>query len=179
MRYSIVYEKIDNTRVNTTFVTKEANEKLVIERFEKMHKHRVTVIECKLKQETEQQKNARLAAFERDLRPTAKPNNWQLIRVDDIKWTQDKSGLYCYIAWDMLTDSVRLDLMRDVPSITCPVVSFIGDADNVRKAFMQYMESRKWVNFPNSGFDISIEHAAYIGSELTRCDTERIDFIQS
>ena len=71
--------------------------------------------------ETKEQKNARLAAFEKDMLPVKRESNWQLNRVDDIAWTQDKSGLYCYINWDLLTDSVRIDSRRGLIHRSWPI----------------------------------------------------------
>ena len=180
MIWKINYEKIDNTRVNTTLITKEANEKIVVERFEKMHKHRVTVIECKPKYKTEtpKQKQARLNAFERDLLPVKHEDSvgWKLNRVDAIEWVEDKSGVYVVINWDMLTDSVRLDFMA---KDSTPLQSFIGDSDDVRKAAIAWVYAKSMISFPNAEIQISMDHAAYIGAELERCDTERIDYIQS
>ncbi len=98
-------------------------------------------------------------------------NNWQLNRVDDIDWTHDGSGIYVYINWDKLTDSARLDIVRQADSEM--LQSFIGKADNVRKAAMRWI----WTEYPESS-KFSFEHAAYIGAELERCDTERIDYVQ-
>ena len=95
---------------------------------------------------------------------------WQLNRVDDIEWTQDRSGIYVYINWDAATDSVRLDIMTEANAQA--LQSFIGGSDNVRKAVMQWIESEHILG-------ISLEHAAYIGAELERCDTERIDYVQN
>lgn len=111
----------------------------------------------------------------RQKRDKERDTNWQLNRVDDIEWAPDKSGVNVLINWDQLTDSVRLDIMaKDVT----PLQSFIGDADNVRKAAMRYFADKCRHNWPNSKIQISLEHAAYIGSELERCDTERIDYVQ-
>lgn len=90
---------------------------------------------------------------------------WQLNRVDDIAWKPDGSGLSVLINWDSQTESVRLDIIRENGAE--PLQSFIGKADNVRKASMWWFAAR-----------ISLEHAAYIGSELERADTERIDYVQ-
>lgn len=98
---------------------------------------------------------------------------WKLNRVDDVAWIQDSSGIYVYIEWDVKTDSTRLDLMTE--SNAEPLQSFIGESDNVRKAVMQWLAARI---SHKAGLGISIEHAAYIGSELERCDAERIDYVQ-
>ena len=106
--------------------------------------------------------------------------NWQLNRVDAIEWTQDDSGLNVLIAWDTITDSVRLDVMAD--KSTKPLQSFIGKTDDVRKAAMRWLTDNigptAKTNYLNC-VGISIEHAAYIGAELERCDTERIDYEQN
>lgn len=100
--------------------------------------------------------------------------NWQLNRVDKIEWIQDGSGIYVCINWDVLTESARLDILAVADAV--PLQSFIGNADNVRKATMRWFDSRLSQRI---GLGISAEHAAYIGAELERCDTERIDYIQS
>ena len=96
---------------------------------------------------------------------------WRLTRVDAIEWIADDSGIIVIISWDALTDSTRLDIL----SGDNPLISFIGEADNVRKASMQWFAKRI---SQKAGLGISIEHAAYIGAELERCDTERIDYVQ-
>lgn len=122
--------------------------------------------------ETPEQKEARLNAFERDMLPVRKPKQWKLNRVNDIEWIADRSGVTVLISWDALTDSVRLDIMALAIE---PLQSFTGDADNVRKAVMRWLAKR----VIKVGCGISLEHAAYVGAELERCNTERIDYIQS
>lgn len=97
-------------------------------------------------------------------------NNWQLQRVDNIQWTKDTSGIYCLINWDVKTDTVRLDIMSDNHE---PMQSFAGSSDNVRKHVVRYLMTLDYV----AGF-VSLEHAAYIGSELEKADTLRIDYVQ-
>ena len=157
--------------------------------------------------ETTEQRNARLDAFERDLQPVPKPKpnvtipikplairtvkdgkvsetvlGWQLNRVDDIAWTQDRSGVVVYIAWDLQTSSVRLDIISERNAE--PLQSFAGKAENVRKAVMKWLFSNVGIGFGlvnNVGVGpggISLEHASYIGAELARCDAERIDYMQ-
>jgi hypothetical protein len=58
-----------------------------------------------------------------------------------------------------------------------PIQSFIGGSDNVRKAVMRWFDNHAAIL--KKGLGISLEHAAYIGAELERCDTERIDFVQN
>jgi hypothetical protein len=177
MIWSIEYERINNKRVNATFITKTSWTDVAIGKFEKLHKFRVTVIECKPKYETALRKQ--LNAIERDMLPTAaaaaKPTGWSLNVVDDIAWKQDASGIYVYINWDMQTQSVRLDIMAEAEAE--PLQSFIGKSDNVRKAVMQWLTSALYGKAYNPDL-VSLEHAAYIGSELERCNTERIDYVQ-
>lgn len=101
---------------------------------------------------------------------------WQLNRVDPTEWVQDESGVHVLINWDTQTDSVRLDVMGH--SFACspvPLVSFAGHADDVRKHAMRWLTDHVK---SNNGFPVSLEHAAYIGAELERADTERIDYVQ-
>lgn len=109
------------------------------------------------------------------------PDVWQLEKVSDIAWTQDDSGVYVYINWiwleckdckricaDCINDVVRLDIMHVKDDM--PVKSFVGAADNVRKAVLNWLQDNK--------IAISLEHAGYIGAEIERADTERIDYVQ-
>lgn len=101
--------------------------------------------------------------------------SWRLNHVDDIEWTQDDSRLYVYINWDLQTESARLDVMTETNAE--PLQSFIGKAINVRKATMLWLTSALYGKTYNPEL-VSLEHAAYIGAELERCDTERIDYVQ-
>lgn len=115
--------------------------------------------------------------------PTPKlPDGWQLTHVDDIEHTQDQSGLYVYINWDVKTATVRLDIMCEQDAE--PLMSFQGKADNVRKHTMRWLSDNVGAG---NGYDsaagtdyvgISLEHASYIGSELARANAERIDYVQ-
>lgn len=98
---------------------------------------------------------------------------WQLTRVDDIDWTRDKSGIYVLINWDVARSKVRLDIVAENH---LPIVSFLGSSDNVRKAVGRWVDSR--VCQQHTSYRVSAEHAAYIGSELEKADTMRIDYIQ-
>jgi hypothetical protein len=93
---------------------------------------------------------------------------WQLIKVTDTKWIQDDSGYYTLINW-IDNNNVRLDVM-DKDDV--PVMSFQGAASDVRKCSMRYA-----IAFMLDGF-ISFEHAAYIGSELARCELLKKDYVQ-
>lgn len=93
--------------------------------------------------------------------------NWKLQNVDNIEYTPDKSGIYVLINWIVDKESVRLDIMSDNHE---PIQSFCGKAENVRKAVMRYLSDG--LNF------VSLEHAAYIGNELTKADFMRIDYVQ-
>ena len=58
---------------------------------------------------------------------------WQLVQVGKTDWIQDKSGYYTLINWTDKDNNVRLDVMdKD----DMPVVSFQGQADDVRKHIM-------------------------------------------
>jgi hypothetical protein len=92
---------------------------------------------------------------------------WQLIKVTDTKWIPDKSGYYTLINW-IDDNNIRLDWMdKD----DMPVVSFQGKADDVRKSIMQNEDIRHLRI-------TSLEHAAYIGAELARCELLKKDYIQ-
>lgn len=91
---------------------------------------------------------------------------WQLIKVKHTDWIPDNSGYYTLINW--IDDStVRLDVMDQDDM---PVVSFQGTASDVRKCVIRY--PRPW------RCDISLEHAAYIGAELARCELLKKDYVQ-
>ncbi len=100
-------------------------------------------------------------------RGPALPDKWRLHNVPDVVWQEDSCGMSVFIYWMESTDVVRIDLISNG---CVPVVSFQGEADNVRKHTMQWLA--KYV--PEFGLD----HAAYIGAELERADTERIDYVQ-
>jgi len=93
--------------------------------------------------------------------------NWQLQTVDDTDWQPDDTGVYCLINWQLLIDTVRLDIMSGNND---PIQSFQGKADNVRKHASRWLQE----NIP----DVSFEHIAYIGSQLELADVMRIDYIQ-
>jgi hypothetical protein len=96
--------------------------------------------------------------------------DWRLNHVGSVTRVHDKSGIQCLIYWldNVVGDAcIRLDVMRE----GFPIISFQGHADDVRKAAM------RWVTKAGSG--ISLEHAAYVGAELERCDAERIDYMQA
>lgn len=154
--------------------------------------------------ETEKQRNARLDAFEKDempikrrsglnfttddydkkfaqpkqptdwpnISPTTRcgpalPDVWRLVDVPETEWKQDVCGISCIINWILPADVVRLDL---IGPDSMPIVSFRGSTDNVRKHTMVWLA----VYVPT----FSLDHAAYIGAELERADTERIDYVQ-
>lgn len=127
------------------------------------------------RQEAEDRQYIR-ARQERD-RERAK-TGWQLNRVDDVDWTQDRSGVYAYIYWATDIESVRLDIMRAADAE--PLQSFVGKADNVRKHAIRWLSDNVGVARirGQSRCGISLEHASYIGAELARCDAERTDYVQ-
>ena len=91
---------------------------------------------------------------------------WKLIEVGETEYRPDESGFLSLIHY-IGPDVVRLDLMISPQE---PVVSFQGRVDNVRKAEMQYIEDNCCC--------LSAEHAAYIGSELTKADLLEEIYIQ-
>lgn len=91
---------------------------------------------------------------------------WQLVKVDDIKWQQDKSGFYTLIHYTA-DGFIRLDIMSIDNN---PLISFEGTAIAVRKNAMRYLDE--------NCVNLSLEHAAYIGFELLRCETLKENYIQ-
>ena len=94
-------------------------------------------------------------------------NEWNINIVDDTEFRQCPSGIYCLIYWQLQTSNVRIDLMSDKHE---PIQSFVGSAENVRKHTMRFLAE----HVP----DVSLEHAAYIGSQLQLADVLRIDYKQ-
>ncbi len=93
---------------------------------------------------------------------------WQLIKVPKTDWIKDNSGYYTLINW-IDENTVRLDVMdRD----DMPIVSFQGAASDVRKHIMQHISAIC------SGRLISVEHVAYIGAELARCELLKTNYVQ-
>lgn len=101
-------------------------------------------------------------------RGPALPDVWRIVDVPETAWTEDPCGISGVINWILPQDIVRIDLITTQGGR--PIVSFQGSTDNVRKHTMQWLA--KYV----PTFDLA--HAAYIGAELERADTERIDFVQ-
>ena len=101
------------------------------------------------------------------------PDVWRLVDVPDMAWIEDTCGVYAIINWILPADIVRLDILSSdyaESKFNMPIISFQGTTDNVRKHTMDWLA--KYV----PTFDLA--HAAYIGAELERADTERIDFVQ-
>lgn len=122
---------------------------------------------------TPEQREARLSAFERDEKTPAEnllsDYEWRLTNVDYVLWRPDDSGVFCLVNWQVQTNTVRIDLIEAISQE--PIVSFAGKADNVRKALTQWIDDQ-------SRYTLSAEHTAYIGAELERADTQRIDYVQ-
>ena len=92
---------------------------------------------------------------------------WKLINVPKTEWRQDDSNYHSLI--NCVDNGIdRLDLMLHVQE---PVISFQGQADDVRKAAMQYIDE--------NCCNISAEHAAYIGSELTKAEVLEEMYVQN
>ncbi len=82
---------------------------------------------------------------------------WKLIDVGTKKnddFTPDNSGVYV-VVYRIDSGHVRADLIMVAGE---PVVSYIGSANNVRKALMHLLN-----RLPPG---VSIQHASYIGYEL-------------
>lgn len=93
-------------------------------------------------------------------------NKWQLIKCSAIKWQQDESGYYTIIN-GLDNQQVRMDIMTTSDQ---PAISFQGHAENVRKTAMRYADEHCW--------NMSLEHAAYIGYELHRAEEQGKQYIQ-
>jgi hypothetical protein len=92
--------------------------------------------------------------------------NWELIECGETDWVQDDSGHYVWISRSS-SGEVRLDLMATGGE---PVVSFIGKAENVRKRFIQWCTAHD--------IHLSMEHAAYIGYELCKAESDE-NYVQA
>lgn len=101
---------------------------------------------------------------------------WELHKVEDIDATMDDSGVYVVINRvqgvrtfkDIVADvvQVRANLMgRGLNSSDYPIVSFIGEANAVRKHLIGFLAVHR------CEYPISAEHASYIGYELLRAET--------
>ncbi len=118
---------------------------------------------------------------------------WELRTItDDIECTLDDCGIYCVInrvvpkvftgqhdkGYVGQAVSVRVDIMGmnwdSVVGSDKPVMSFVGKADNVRKAVIRFLTSRQNGRTVN----ISNEHASYIGSEIARAELDE-HFVQN
>lgn len=92
---------------------------------------------------------------------------WKLIKVEHTDWIQDESEYYTLIYW-IDDNNVRLDWM-DADNM--PVISFQGAASDVRKHATRFADViMDW--------NVSLEHAAYIGAELARCELLGKGYIQ-
>lgn len=105
--------------------------------------------------------------------------DWKLVEVDDVDCTLDDSGLYVVINRIETQDThkgisgVRVIVRADLMLKNEPVRSFIGKANDVRKALIGYMAEIYWpqckiLDLPQG---VSFEHASYIGWELHRAET--------
>ncbi len=108
---------------------------------------------------------------------------WELRKVEDIECTLDDSGVYAVVNRMVhLPQSpvvVRLDLMRTSSKESAmswnstgndePIMSFVGTANNVRKAVIGYL---RYPCLSNGAPTISLEHASYIGYELHCAETD-------
>jgi hypothetical protein len=95
------------------------------------------------------------------------PSGWMLNTIEnEIDCTLDNSGIYTVINYT--PKGIRLDIMS---SEDLPIQSFIcSNANALRKSVIKYIT--------DSGYQISPEHASYIGYELARCSAMRTEYIQ-
>lgn len=119
-------------------------------------------------------------------------DKWKLIHCEHVEWKQDESGHYCIINYikksclncmdacgslfhslllntcpDGYENNIRLDWLTTADQ---PAVSFEGTADAVRKNAMRYAEEHGW--------NVSLEHAAYIGAELAKAEILGSNYVQ-
>jgi len=103
-------------------------------------------------------------------------DKWQLIHCEPVEWKQDESGHYCIInaimknvpEWQPPQSlAVRLDWLTTTDQ---PAISFVGTADAVCKNAMRYAEEHGW--------NVSLEHAAYIGAKLARAEILGSNYVQ-
>lgn len=88
--------------------------------------------------------------------------DWKLVDLigkKEIEFELDDSGVYTLIN-RVLNDCIRVDVMNTVGHI--PMMSFMGEPENVRKHVIEYLYA----------YDISIEHASYIGSEIAKASLD-------
>jgi len=84
--------------------------------------------------------------------------DWKLNETIPQEWQQDNSGVYTLIYRTDKKSSVskvRVDIMTTDDK---PVQSFVGNPEDLRKNLMKYMAQ----------FNISIEHASYIGAGIVK-----------
>jgi hypothetical protein len=98
---------------------------------------------------------------------SVKTIEWTKIRVSNMPCIFDNSGVYCNISFCQNKDEFRLDIMTIENE---PVISFVGTVDGIRKSTMRYFEKNQ--------VNISLEHASYIGSELSRVAIFKAEYIQ-
>ena len=103
---------------------------------------------------------------------------WKLIEAMPVEATMDNSGIYVIInrlgrhrPCPDLVSNVRADLMTN-GGLT--VVSFIGQAENVRKRLIAYLTENQCTGGIGP---VSLEHASYIGKELYRASVDPM-FVQ-
>ena len=99
----------------------------------------------------------------------------ELEQVKPIDCTMDDSGIYTVIHRVVKTETheeysgervfVRVDVMNTDNE---PIHSFIGDANDVRKTVIRYLED---FNYPLV-HRFSREHASYIGYEIARAEAD-------
>lgn len=103
--------------------------------------------------------------------------DWKLVEVtEEPAYVSDASGVYVTVHRIVESDAhkgipgerikVRVDLIRTDGDV--PIRSWVGRAESVRKATMQWIGRQKRDMFSW----LSVEHASYIGSEITRANLD-------
>ncbi len=107
---------------------------------------------------------------------------WELKEVEHVDCTLDDSGIYTVInrtsktewsrGYSHTTVKIRVDILTTADNT--PLISFIGDGNDVRKAVMKWLE----LGFRQRPDSISTEHASYIGYEISRAMSD-VNYVQA
>ena len=98
--------------------------------------------------------------------------SWGLRTITEAReWRQDGSGMVSTVSMFLNPITpVRLDIYTEAFE---PIVSVVGNADAVRKAFVD------WLDVEGIDITFSAEHISYIGAELARAELLRENYVQS
>ena len=97
---------------------------------------------------------------------------WELRNCFKTDAIMDDSGLYVIINRVHIGEERQIQVRADLMTVEHdPVMSFLGNAENVRKALSRFIAEQYGISHP------SMEHMAYIGYELLRAETVE-NFVQ-